>query len=391
MRLNKIAVFSAMLIMGVGFLCAKVVDTTVATVNSEAILSSEYEKNEKTVLEEYRRNAPKLLENPDNATALGEEVLNQMITDKLLVQAAKNEKIKVKDSELAETINSIKARFSKDKDGRDITDKKLIEKNFNDELKKEGITYKQFENRIRDQIAVRKLIDTVVRAKAVAPSKEDIKKLYDNIQLILKGDKQKVEKLPKEEVQIAVPLAAKLNQLTAEQVKISPIFIKSDASLSEPALKDKEKLLKNVKRDIEKEKITFLEAIEKYSDDKSPLATGGEVVLVRGVMPEDFDNKVFGVAVGKISEPIKTEQGFYLIRVNAKTAKKDITLAMIENDLGQYLASVNMQKATNDYLQSLKDKSDIKVMKEFKYLNPASAPKAAAAKPEAEKKEAAKK
>jgi parvulin-like peptidyl-prolyl isomerase len=390
MKQNKTTILAAALLLSATFAYAKVVDTTVATVNSKAILSSDYDKLKKSVLEEYKKNAPKLLENKDNATAIEEEVLNQMITDSLLTQAAKDEGIKVKDSELAEGINEIKARFRRGPDGKEITDKKLIEKAFNDELKKEGLTYKRFEDKIRDQIAVRKLIDSVVKAKAQQPTKEDVKKLYDNIQTIMKGDKKEIEKLPKPELEAAVPLAAKLTQLTAEQIKVSPIFIKADASMSEPVRKDKEKLARDIKTQIESEKITFLEAIEKYSDDKSPLATGGEAVLVRGVMPKDFDDKVFAIAVGKIGAPIKTEQGFYIIRVNEKKAKKEVSLPMIEADLAQYLSSVNMQKATLDYLARLKEKADIKVLVKFNYEKPAQQQPAAAAPAANAKKDAVK-
>jgi parvulin-like peptidyl-prolyl isomerase len=390
MKPNKTTILAAALLLTATFAYAKVVDTTVATVNSKAILSSDYDKLKKSVLEEYKKNAPKLLENKDNATAIEEEVLNQMITDSLLTQAAKDEGIKVKDSELAEGINEIKARFRRGPDGKEITDKKLIEKAFNDELKKEGLTYKRFEDKIRDQIAVRKLIDSVVKAKAQPPTKEDVKKLYDNIQTIMKGDKKEIEKLPKPELEAAVPLAAKLTQLTAEQIKVSPIFIKADASMSEPVRKDKENLAKDIKKQIESEKITFLEAIEKYSDDKSPLATGGEAVLVRGVMPKDFDDKVFAIAVGKIGAPIKTEQGFYIIRVNEKKAKKEVSLTMIEADLAQYLSSVNMQKATLDYLAQLKEKADIKVLVKFNYEKPAQQQSATSAPAADAKKDAVK-
>lgn len=369
MKLNKISVTAAALLLCAAFAAAKVTDTTVATVNSQAILKSEYDKLKTAVLEEYKKNAPQLLANKDNITAIEEEVLNQMITDRLLVQAAKEENIKVKDSELAEGINEIKARFKRGPDGKELTDKQA-EKAFTDELKKEGLTNKQFEDRIRDQIAVRKLIDTVVKAKAQPATKEDVQKLYADIQTIMKGDKKQIEKIARPDLEAAVPLAAKLTQLTAEQVKLSPIFLRIDPGMSETARKDLEAKLRDIRKEIESGKITFLEAIEKYSDDKSPLATGGEAILVRGVMPKEFDDKVFAIPVGKISDPIKTEQGFYLIRVNAKIAKKELALPMIEADLAQYLTSVNMQKATLDYITSLKNKSDIKVMVKFEYETP---------------------
>ena len=379
MKLNKSIAFAALFLTAACFAGAKVMDSTVATVNGKAILSSDYEKLKQSVLDQYKKSAPQLLQKQDNITALGEEVLNQMISDELLIQAAKEQGIKVKDTEVAQGINEVKTRFSVDADGKKVTDNKQIEKAFNDELKKEGLTYKQFEDRIKDQLAVRKAVDAAVKAKAKQPSKEDVKQLFDDVQLIMKGNSKDYEKLPKERLETAIPLAAKLNQLTAEQIKISPIFIKADKGLSAAALKDKENQAKDIKKQIKDNKITFLKAIEQYSDDKSALASGGEVILVRGVMPKDFDEKVFNTPVGEITDPVKTDFGFYVIRVNEKKARQEVALSQIEGELGQYLSAVEMQKTMGDYLQSLKEKADIKVLIKFDYQTPAPTAKAEAA------------
>ncbi len=367
MKLNKVMTAAAVFSLCCGLASAKVVDTTIATVNGQAVMSSDYDKVRNAVIAEYQKSAPKLLENKDNVTAIEEEVLNQMISNELLLQATKSENIKVKDSELAEGINEIKGRFGVDAQGNQVTDKKAVEKAFNEELKKEGLSYKQFETKIREQIAVRKLVDSIVKAKLKQPSKEDIKSLFEAIETIMKGDEKKINALPKSTLEIAAPLAAKLNQITAEQVKISPIFIKTEKNMSAVLLKDKEKQAAKIKKDIQKGDITFVEAIEKYSDDKTALSSGGEVTLVRGVMPKDFDEKVFAVQVGAISEPIKTEYGIYVIRVNSKTAKKDFTFQQIEPELGQILTATQMKQIMADYMQILKDKADIKVMKKFEY------------------------
>ena len=378
MKVNKYTALAALLVFATAFAGAKVMDSTVATVNGKAILSSDYEKLKQSVTEQYKKNAPQLLQNQENVNKLNKEVLNQMITDELLIQAANEQGIKVKDSEVAQGINEVKARFSVDEKGNKL-DQKQVEKAFNDELKKEDLTYKQFESRIKDQIAVRKAVDAIVKAKVKQPTADDTKQLFNDVQLVLKGDKEKYKTLPRERLEVALPLAAKLNQLTAEQVKISPIFIKADKGLSAAALKDKEKQAKDVRKMIKENKITFLQAIEKYSDDKSALATGGELILVRGVMPKEFDDRVFSTPVGEISEPIKTDYGFYVIRVNEKKAKQEITYAQIEKELGQYIAAVRMQQAMVGYLQTLQKKADIKILIKLEDQTPA--PKAAPAAP----------
>lgn len=370
MKLNKITAITLAAFLGAAALNAKVVDSTVATVNGKPILNSEYEKVAQATLTNYKNREPAVLENKDNVTAIKEEVLNQMIIEQLLLQAAKEQNIKVKDSEVNESIVEIKKRFQKDASGKDLTEKEA-QKAFNDELKKEGLTYKQFENRIKDQLAVKKMIDSVAREKAKAPTKEQTQQLYDDIRVLMKGEQTEIKKLSRERLELAAPLAAKLTQLTAEQIKLSPVFVKVDKNATQANWKLKEKEAKDIKKKITSGKVTFNEAIEKFSDDKTPLAAGGEMILIRGVMPKDFDDKVFNVKVGEISDPIKTEDGYYVIRVNEKKAQKDFTYKEIEPELARFLAAAEMQKANIEFLNSLKDKAEIKVMVKFEYSQPA--------------------
>ncbi|MDD6173084.1 MAG: SurA N-terminal domain-containing protein [Elusimicrobia bacterium] len=382
MKLNKITAITLAAFLGASLLNAKVVDSTVATVNGKPILNSEYEKVTQGTLENYKNREPAVLENKDNVTAIKEEVLNQMIIEQLLLQAAKEQNIKVKDSEINESIVEIKKRFQRDASGKELTEKEA-QKAFNDELKKEGLTYKQFESRIKDQLAVKKMIDSVAREKAKAPTKEQTQQLYDDIRVLMKGEQAEIKKLSKERLELAAPLAAKLTQLTAEQIKLSPVFVKVDKNATQANWKLKEKEAKDIKKKITSGKVTFIEAIEKFSDDKTPLAAGGEMILIRGLMPKDFDDKVFNVKVGEVSDPIKTEDGYYVIRVNEKKAKKDFTYKEIEPELARFLAAAEMQKANIEFLNSLKDKAEIKVMVKFEYSQPATA--------KAEEKSAAKK
>ena len=375
MKINKLAIIPAVLLIGANLLNAKVVDSSVATVNGQAISSSQYNKLLDTVMANYKAQNPQILENPQNVAALKQEVLNELITETLLSQNAKKENIKVKDSEVADAINGIKARFAIDPlTGKQITDQKQIENAFNDELKKEGLTYAQFEARIKDQIAMRKLIDSVVNSKITPPTKEEVKALYDDVILIMGGDEEKIKALPKNRLEQAVPLAAKLNQLTAEQIRISPIFVKFDSNKPED-ISAKEKLAKKIKKEVKKGKTPMIGLIKQYSDDKTPLQTGGEMILIKGVMPKDFDEKIFAVNVGDVSDPIKTDNGFYVIKVQEKKAKRDFTFEQVAPDMGQYLTAVKMNEGMVNYLNTLKNKSKIKVMIKFDEEAKAEAPK----------------
>ena len=75
MKINKLAIIPAVLLIGANLLNAKVVDSSVATVNGQAISSSQYNKLLDTVMANYKAQNPQILENPQNVAALKQEVL----------------------------------------------------------------------------------------------------------------------------------------------------------------------------------------------------------------------------------------------------------------------------------------------------------------------------
>ena len=101
-----------------------------------------------------------------------------MINDKLLLQEAKNRKIKVNKREMEESVEKIKSRFEMNEKGEKLQPKES-EALFQSELKKEGLSEKEFEDRIKDQYSVIKLIEQEVKAKIDKPSDKQMKEVFD--------------------------------------------------------------------------------------------------------------------------------------------------------------------------------------------------------------------
>ena len=139
-KTNLTALLALVLAFGVGAQ-AKVMESSVATVNGQPVLSSEYDSYLEGVLEQYKVAAPQFLEQPYAQDVLGREVLKELISKELLYQAADEAKIQVKDSEVDAGINEIKARFIVDeKTGKE--DPKGADKRFNEALKKQHMSLK---------------------------------------------------------------------------------------------------------------------------------------------------------------------------------------------------------------------------------------------------------
>ena len=134
--------------------------------------------------------------------------------------------------------------------------------------------------------------------------------------------------------------------------------------MSEADKKAKEELAKKIKKEIDNG-LDFSTAVKTYTEDKQALAAGGDMILIKGMAPKEMDAKAFTLAVGKVSEPIKTDVGYHIIKVKEKRAERTIAFDDIKNDLGQYIAQTRILEAQAKYLEDLANKADIKVTKEF--------------------------
>lgn len=345
---------------------AKVMESSVATVNGKPVLASEYDSYLQSVVEQYEVSAPQVLERPYAKDILGKEVLKDLVSKELVYQAAEEAKITVKDSELDEGLNEIKSRFIVDeKTGKE--DPKGAEKRFTEALKKQGMSLKSYKAKLSKEIASRKYLEQELQ-KTITPVEEaDAKALYDEVQAVLKNQTKKIKEMEKtdpQHLQEVQAIAAKLKQLSAEQVRIGHIYLATTKDMSAADIAKKAELAKKIKKEIDAG-MDFSTAVKNYTEDKQALAAGGDMILIKGVAPKEIDAKAFTLAVGKVSEPIKTDVGYHIIKVKEKRAERTISYDEIKNDLGQYLAQTRILEAQAKLLSGLAEKADIKITKEF--------------------------
>lgn len=344
---------------------AKVMEASVATVNGRPVLSSEYDEYYNGVIAQYQAAAPQFLAQPYAKDMLGKEVLKELISKELLYQAAEEAKIQVKDSEIDTALNEIKSRFITDENGKQ--DPKGADKRFNEALKKQHMTLKSYKEKIRKDIAVQKLLEAQAQASVSPVEEADVKALYNDVKAVLKNDTKALKKLEKDNpvrLREAQLIAAKLHQLTAEQVRVGHIYLSVTKDMPAEEAKKKEALAKQIKKELD-DGTDFSSAVKKYTEDKAALASGGDMILIKGIAPKEVDEAAFTLAVGKVSAPIKTEVGWHIIKIKEKRAAKEIHFEDISHDLGQYLAQKKVQTAMAQYINGLADKADIKVTKTF--------------------------
>jgi len=307
--------FTAIWLFLPSYLEARVVDKTVATVDGDVILMSEYERRAKPLIEEYE----KFLTGPDKEVRIKEfkeKILDQMIDEKVLIHEAKKKNMRVTGKEIQNGIEEIKKRFP-------------TEEEYNQELARQGLVGKKFEEQVKEQLMVIKLIDQEVKAQVVPPTDSEIEDFYKE------NESEMVE---------------------PEQVRVRHILIKVGENT------DKNQALKKI-RDILKEtkegKTSFAELAKKYSEDASAPRGGDIGFFIRGQMVRKFEEVAFALNVGEISDVVETEYGYHIIQCIEKKAAEKKSLEEIRDYLHNFVFQKRMEERYEKWLRRLRDMASI--------------------------------
>ena len=99
---------------------------------------------------------------------------------------------------------------------------------------------------------------------------------------------------------------------TPEQVRASHILLKTDGKDEAAVRKQAEDILKQVKAP----GADFAALAKKYSEDEGSKATGGDLdYFSKGRMVPEFESAAFAMQPGQISDLVKSQFGFHIIKV----------------------------------------------------------------------------
>jgi peptidyl-prolyl cis-trans isomerase C len=326
---------------------AKVLDRTVATVNDQAIMLSEFEKNAAPILEQFRKTAPQAEQTPEHLADIKKRVLDQMVDDRLLVQEAKKKNIHVSQLEVDDGVKKVRTRFS-------------TEAEFNDELKKENMNNDDFRKHIQEQLATIKLIDQEVKAKTPPPSDDEIKTLFDTLDAIV-NDKPIPGSHTASELEELKALAKAVQRRFGERARARHILVRVSPTASKDEKDAAMKKIKEAQAHLKKGE-DFADVAKKYSDDPGSKDRGGDLgYFSRGDMVPAFDKAAFSLDVGQTSDIVTTDFGYHIIQVQEKKAAGKMSLDEIKDDLREYLFQQRGAKRFESYVKDLRSKADIKI------------------------------
>jgi hypothetical protein len=113
-----------------------------------------------------------------------------------------------------------------------------------------------------------------------------------------------------------------------------------------------------LKNRIKSREITFDEAARNESDDQGSASKGGDLGWFgKGAMVPAFEAVAFGLDTGIISDPVKTQFGYHLIRVDAREKKGDTIRVHARHILRKIYATVETIDSLKEYADSLRERA----------------------------------
>lgn len=284
-------------------------NTVVATVNSIEITESDLQEEISKLPSYYKTGAI------DEKT-LRSAILEQLVARELLLEEAENKGIIVSDIELEETIVNITIAAQ-------VTLEELGQK-----LEEQNITMEEFEETIKKQIVMNKLIEQQVLAD-VSITEEDINSYYET----------------KKESLIEVR-ASNILICYAGAVRCESTSTKEEAFEQAMSLIERIKAGEN-----------FEALAKEYSTDPSAEFNGGDLGwFTKGQMVAEFETAAFSLNAGEMAaEPVETVYGYHVIIV---TGKKD-TLEDVKDEVLATLMLEKQKQAVEQYILALRQVADI--------------------------------
>lgn len=326
----------------------EVVDNTLAIVNGEPLMSSEFNKILLPIIEQQRTMIPIAEQSEAKINELKNKVLEQKVEQMLLIQEAKKAKIKIPKREVEDAINQVKKRFPSDAE-------------FASELKKEGLSQIQFEKRLEEQLMSMKLVEREMKSSIKQPTEDDVKNFYNNVRAKMKGDKLNLSAQDEETVDAVAKL---LKRMSSEQIRVRQIFIKADKNADAAENKAALARVATVKKELANG-ASFADLSEKYSEDQLLRQRRGDMGLViKGDLTKELENSVFTMNVGQYTkEAIKSDSGYHFLRVEERKASTSFTFDDVKKDLAEVLYQQNGKKTYDKWIADLKSKANIKINK----------------------------
>ena len=362
---------------------------TIAKVDGQEISTGEFRRTYQAQLQAYRSAyGANMSEQLLKQLGIEQQILQQMVDERAALAEAERLNITASDEEVRQAILTMPAFQENGVFIGDQRYQQLLR------MQRPPMTAAEFEDSVRRQLTVQKLRASLTDWMSVADSEleQEYRHRNDKVKLAVVSftadsfrnqvqvsdadvasyfDAHKNDfKIPeKRKIRYALididAMRAKINVPTAdveraynnnieqystpEQVRASHILIKTEGKDEAAAKAKAEDVLKQAKAGAD-----FAELAKKYSEDEGSAKNGGDLdYFGRGRMVPEFDQAVFAMQPGQISDLVKTQYGYHIIKLIDKKTATTRPLQDVRQQIVDQLAYERAQTQASDLADSL--------------------------------------
>ncbi len=148
---------------------------------------------------------------------------------------------------------------------------------------------------------------------------------------------------------------------TPERVRARHILIRVPENASEAEIAQAKKQIEDIKKELENG-ADFAELAKQHSQDPGSAPKGGDLgFFTRGQMVQEFEDAAFALEPGQVSDPVRTQFGFHLIKVEEKKPAEHPTLAQIRDRVLKDYIEAERDRRFEEFYKKLKAQAKISI------------------------------
>lgn len=292
-------------------------DEKIAVVNGTVITRAEFDREMDRVQQQFSRMGRPLTR--AQLADVEKRVLENLITNELLVQEADKKGIKIGGEAVDEQMDRIKKRFPN-------------EKAYKTTIEKMNLSEADIKSQVEKGLSIQQLVKQEFTQKVNISDKET-KAYYE-------GHKDMFKK--------------------PEEIRASHILIKVDPQSDKAQKADSYKKISEIQTKIEQGG-DFANLAKEFSEGPSNVKGGDLGFVKRGQMVKPFEEAAFALSPGEVSGIVETRYGYHLIKVFEKNPETISEYITVKADLKKFLEQQEVQKQMEVYVEGLKSKGKVEI------------------------------
>ena len=291
------------------------VEEIIARIDDQIITKSDYDRAQAELDQEMRQKGASMQEISD----AHKDLLRNLVDQQLWLAKGKELGI-TGETELVNRLNEIRKQYN-------LATMEDLEK----AAKEQGVSFEDFKANIRNQIITQEVMRDQVGRK-IAPTPGEVQRYFE---------------------------AHKQEYAQPESVKLGEILISTGAQTD-----DSQKLAEaKAKADDIEARLhaggDFSQLARSFSEGTTA-AEGGDLGQYKhGQLDKVFEEKTFGLKTGDVTDPIRTKQGYVILKVIQHVPGGVPQLKDVENDVEQNYFEAKAGPAMRDYLAQLRNEAAI--------------------------------